>query len=209
MTRSEKLITVHIAVGAALLIAGLLGVDRTIAEYLRSSGYEDLWVFSAGTALLDTVTGKEISKFLIGLTLSGCALALMVSSKTRALGWVTLFVGLVQLLGTLLTGVSKNVFERLRPFQLLESGDWSHAWFADGSAFPSGHAGFYFGLFMPLAYLFPRWHWPIMLTPWFIAAARVNANDHFVSDVAASIVVAGALTLVLARMTRSKHKHGY
>jgi hypothetical protein len=40
---------------------------------------------------------------------------------------------------------------------------------------------------MLLAYLFPRWRWPLMLVPWFIATARVNANDHFISDVAASI----------------------
>lgn len=204
MTRSEKFIILHIAVGATLLIAGLLGLDRTTAEYLHRSGLENLWIFSAGTSLLDTITGKEMSKFLIGLALSGCALVLMAPSRTRALGWSILFVGLVQLLGTLLTGVSKNFFDRLRPFQLLESGDWGHAWFVDGTAFPSGHAGFYFGLFMPLAYLFPRWRWPLMLTPWFIAIARVNANDHFVSDVAASIVFVGALTLILAKMTKQR-----
>ena len=204
MTRSEKLIALHIAIGAVLLVAGLLGLDRATAEYLHGSGHEGLWIFNAGTSLLNTISGKEISKFLIGFVLSGCALVLMAFSRTRALGWSALFVGLVQLLGTLLTGVSKNVFGRLRPFQLLESGDWSNVWFVGGSAFPSGHAGFYFGLFMPLAYLFPRWHWPLMLAPWFIAIARVNANDHFVSDVAASIIFVGALTLILAKMTKQR-----
>lgn len=203
MTRSERLIVWHVAIGAGLLIAGLLGLDRAVAEYLRVSGFEDLWLFKVGTSLLDTVSGKDLSKFLIGLVLSGGALALMLSPRTRVLGRNTLFVGLVQLLSTLLAGVSKNGFGRLRPFQLLENGDWNHAWLVGGSAFPSGHAGFYFGLFMPLAYLFPRWRWPLMLTPWFIAAARVNANDHFVSDVAASIVLVGVLTLILARLARA------
>jgi membrane-associated phospholipid phosphatase len=204
MTRSEKLIALHITVGAALLIVGLLALDRTAAEYLHRSGHEGLWIFNAGTSLLDTITGKEISKFLIGFILLGGSLVLMISSRTRTLGWSVLFVGLVQLLGTLLTGVSKNAFGRLRPFQLLESGDWSNAWFVGGSAFPSGHAGFYFGLFMPLAYLFPRWRWPPMLTPWFIAIARVNANDHFISDVAASIAFVGVLTLILAKVTKQR-----
>jgi membrane-associated phospholipid phosphatase len=37
-----------------------------------------------------------------------------------------------------------------------------------------------------------------MLVPWFIAVARVDANDHFLSDVAVSIVLSGALTWVFA-----------
>lgn len=204
MTRSEKLIAWQVAIAVVLLIAGLLGLDRALAEYLRVAGHEDLWLFTAGTSLFDTVSGKDLSKFLIGLLLSGGALVLMVLPRTRAFGRSALFVGLVQLLGTLLAGVSKNAFGRLRPFQLLETGDWSNAWFVGGSAFPSGHAGFYFGLFMPLAYLFPRWRWPLMLMPWFIAAARVDANDHFVSDVAASSVLVGVLTLLLARWLRQQ-----
>ena len=204
MTRSEKLIAWQVAIAVVLLIAGLLGLDRALVEYLRVAGHEDLWLFTAGTSLFDTVSGKDLSKFLIGLLLSGGALVLMVLPRTRAFGRSALFVGLVQLLGTLLAGVSKNAFGRLRPFQLLETGDWSNAWFVGGSAFPSGHAGFYFGLFMPLAYLFPRWRWPLMLMPWFIAAARVDANDHFVSDVAASSVLVGVLTLLLARWLRQQ-----
>ena len=43
-----------------------------------------------------------------------------------------------------------------------------------------------------------------LMTPWFIAAARVDANDHFVSDVAASSVLVGVLTLLLARWLRQQ-----
>jgi membrane-associated phospholipid phosphatase len=204
MTKSDKLIVFHVIIAVALTLAGLFGLDRVVAEYLHSSAYEGLPIFVNGTAFLDIVTGKEISKFLVGSLLMGCALVLLISARTRALAWSAMFVGLVQILGTLLTGVSKNVFGRLRPFQLIESGDWPHGWFVGGSAFPSGHAGFYFGLFMPLAYLFPRWQWPLMLVPWFIAIARVNANDHFISDIAASIVTVGLLTLLIARLTKHR-----
>ena len=107
-------------------------------------------------------------------------------------------------MATLVTGVAKNLFGRLRPFQVLESGDWTHAWFVNGNSFPSGHAGYYFGLFLPLAWLFPRWRWPLLLAPWFIAIARINANDHFVSDVAASMLVVGLLTLLAARLTQQR-----
>jgi membrane-associated phospholipid phosphatase len=204
MTKNEKFIALHVIIGAALLLAGVLGIDRIVAEYLHSPGHEGLWIFNEGTSFLDAVTSKEISKFLIGLLLLGCSLALLVPARTRAISWSTMFISLVQLLGTLLAGVSKNAFGRVRPFQLLESGDWNHEWFAGGSAFPSGHTGFYFGLFLPLAYLFPRWRWPLMLMPWFIAMARVNANDHFISDVAASIVLVGLLTLIFAKLTKQR-----
>jgi len=186
------------------MLIGLAGLDGAIAGYLRVTGYEGLRFFTAGTLFFDTITGKEVSKFLIGLMLIGAALVLMIPSRTRPISWGVLFVGVVQLLGTLVTGVSKNLFGRLRPYELLRDGDLGAEWFNDGNSFPSGHAGFYFGLFLPLAFLFPRWRWPLLIAPWFIAIARVNANDHFVSDVAASIAIVGALTLLVAWMMRRK-----
>ena len=200
MSKVDRFVWLQVAIGGALLVAGLLGLDRLIAESLRATGQEGLWVLQKGTVLLDTVSGKDVSKFLVGLLLTIAALAMLTVPRSRYAGRRTLFVGLGQLSGTLVTGVSKNVFGRLRPFELLQSGDWSHAWFVGGTAFPSGHAGFYFGLFLPLASLFPRWRWPLMLAPWFIAVARVNANHHFVSDVGASIVIVGLLVLLLGRL---------
>lgn len=204
MTAREQFQGWHLAVSTILMIAGLLGLDRLVAVYFHESGHQGAWLFVQGTILFDTVTGKDISKFLPGLVLIAAALVMLAVPRSRRLGWSTLFVGSVQLLGTLVTGVAKNFFDRLRPFQVLERGDWSHVWFMDGTAFPSGHAGYYFGLFLPLAWLFPRWRWPLILAPWFIAIARVNANDHFVSDVAASMVIVGLLTLLMARVTRQR-----
>ena len=200
MSKIERFILLQAGIGALLLIAGLSGLDRVIAEYLRSSGGEGLWIFEAGTVLLDTVSGKDLSKFAIGLLLIVAALALLVATRTRIIGRKFLFVGLTQLCATLVTGVSKNFFGRLRPFELLQSGDWSHAWFVGGSSFPSGHAGFYFGLFLPLALSWTRWRWPLMFLPWFVAVARVDANHHFLSDVAASIVIVSLITLLFARL---------
>jgi hypothetical protein len=58
MTKSEKFIALHVIIGAALLLAGLLGLDRIVAEYLHSSGHEGLWIFNEGTSFLDAATGK-------------------------------------------------------------------------------------------------------------------------------------------------------
>ena len=204
MTKSRKLLVLHIAIGVVLTLIGIVGLDGITARYLRVSGYEGLPLFTAGTVFLDTITGKEISKFLIGLVLIVAGLALAILPRTRRYASSVVFVGAVQLLSTLVTGVSKNLFGRLRPFELLKSGDWGPEWFVDGSSFPSGHAGFYFGLFLPLAFLFPRWRWPLLVVPWFIAIARVDANHHFISDVGASIAIVGALTLLIAWLMRRK-----
>jgi membrane-associated phospholipid phosphatase len=75
-------------------------------------------------------------------------------------------------------------------------------WFVGGSSFPSGHTAFYFGLFLPLAWLFPRHHTAWMFVPVFIALARINANDHYLADVCTSIVLCCLLTLAFARLLR-------
>jgi membrane-associated phospholipid phosphatase len=190
----------HLLAGTVLALAGLAGCDRALAVALQGSAYQDLWLFHGGTVLLDTVTAKDVSKFLPGLVLIACAAALSVPARTRASARGILFVGVVQLLSTLIAGVSKNLFGRLQPFEVLQAADWSHAWFVGGSSFPSGHAGFYFGLFLPLAWLLPRWRWPLVVIPWFIAVARVDANHHFISDIGVSIALASVLTLALARV---------
>ena len=200
MPKADRFLLLHAAIGCVLLVAGLLFADRALAEYWRAAGLEGLAVLMQGTMLLDLATGKELSKFLPGLVLAVAALVSLALRRgaTRAL----LLVGATHLSSTLVAGVSKNFFGRLRPFEVMQNADWAHAWWVGGSSFPSGHAGFYFGLFLPLAWLFPRWRWPLVLIPWFIAVARVNANHHFVSDVAASIVVAALLTLLLANAGR-------
>jgi membrane-associated phospholipid phosphatase len=204
VSRQTWFVLGHLIAGAVLALSGLLGLDQVVAAGLQGSAYEDLAFFRAGTTLLDTVTAKDASKFLLGLVLVAGAGALFIPARTRALARGALFVGVVQLLSTLLAGVSKNLFGRLRPFEVFQSGDLSHAWFVGGNSFPSGHAAFYFGLFLPLALLFPRWRWPLMFIPWFIAIARIDANHHFMSDVGVSIVMAAALVLALSRMTQPR-----
>ena len=194
----RRVLHVHLVVGAMLAALGVLIVDRPVAEFVRTSGIEGAWVFTQGTALFDLVLGREISKFLLCgvLVLAGAVLAPMM--RTRDAGRALLYVGNVQLLATLLTGMLKNVSGRLRPFEVLAGGDWNATWFAGGSAFPSGHAGFYFGLCLPLACLFPEWRWPLLILAWFIAVARVVDNVHYVADVGASIAIAALLAWSLA-----------
>lgn len=183
------------AAAAAFTLLAILFLDQPLAEFIRASGCEDLALFRQGTALLDLVTGKEVSKFLPGSALIGVGLALVAVARSRPQGVSLLFIGLVQFLSTLACGVSKILFSRLRPYELLDSGAWDQAWWAEGNSFPSGHLGFYLGLFLPLACLFPRWRWPLLTVPLFIALARVGVNDHFLSDVAASTSMVALIAL--------------
>ncbi|MBI1732890.1 MAG: phosphatase PAP2 family protein [Gammaproteobacteria bacterium] len=187
------------AVTALFTLVAFPAIDRPVAEFIRASGWEGAWIFSAGTALFDTISGKNLSKFLPGLALAVAGGMLMVPARFRRRGTALLFVGAAHVLSTLICGMSKNVFGRLRPFELLEAGNWDQVWFvAGGNSFPSGHAGYYFGLFLPLVYLFPRRRWALLAIPFFIAAARIIENLHFLSDVTASMAVAAVITAVLA-----------
>jgi membrane-associated phospholipid phosphatase len=90
----------------------------------------------------------------------------------------------------------KVLFGRLRPYQLLERNDWSHAWFSGGNSFPSGHVAYFWGLFLPLACLYPKYGVPLLVVPVFIALARIDENVHFLSDVLGSIALAALMTLL-------------
>jgi membrane-associated phospholipid phosphatase len=199
----HPLLRAHLMIATVGLFAGLFGVDRWLAESLQNPEGEGVRLFSQGTALLDLLSGKLVSKFLVGgmLLLAGCAFLAMKRARPRAAWWLA--IGSVQLLSTLLAGMAKNLFGRLRPHELLLNGDWTREWFMAGGSFPSGHTAFYFGLFLPLACVLPRWRWVLLVIPWFIVVARVSVNDHFLSDTAASIILVALLThLALVRLSR-------
>lgn len=189
---------------AAVSLLAIPFADLSLTSWIRRSGLEDGAFLAQGTTVLEVVSGKTISKFLLGLVLLGGSGALLVARRTRPAGMMALFVALVQLGSTLAAGVAKTPFGRLRPSETLAGADTVDRWFAGGSSFPSGHVAFYFGLFLPLAYLYPRWRWPLLLVPCFIAVARIDANDHYLSDVAASVALAAAITVGAAAAMRHR-----
>ena len=193
------------AVIAAVLVAlGLLGLDRPIAEWVRASGVENARVFAWGLAALDTLSGISLWFWLAGCV--ALAIGVIGLAIARDARWPRAFLaaGVIQIatLHTMIFG--KDSFGRLRPHQVLESGDWSHVWHAGGGSFPSGHSAFYFGLLLPLAAACPvRWLRALLLAiPVFVAIARLDLERHFLSDVAASAVIAAVYTLVAAWVLR-------
>ncbi|HYE26753.1 MAG TPA: phosphatase PAP2 family protein [Allosphingosinicella sp.] len=183
------------ALFALLAAAGAFGLDATVARWTAGGADGSFW--DIGTRWLDLLTLKEISNFLLGALLLLAAAGLLAVSRTRTLGWPLLYLGLVQSVSTVAADLSKPQLGRLRPFEAAAPGG-ADTWFVGANSFPSGHVAFYAGLFLPLTVLVPRWTAAWLLPPLFIAAARMLENDHYLSDVAASLALAAALAAALA-----------
>lgn len=178
--------------GLLLTIAGLAGADGFLArtDYVPE-GVDRVW--GGALALLDLASGKEITAFLLGAILILAALFRNVLRRRALWSGRLFYVGAAQLLGTAIADFAKPPFGRFRPFQALADGAGHDRWFMgpDYGSFPSGHAAFYAGLFLPLALLFPRWALPLLAIPLLVGVQRIVSHDHYASDVGASFLIAG------------------
>lgn len=201
---SRRFLLIAAALFGVLGAAGLLGVDRMLAQWVRASGLERADVFVVPLDLLDTISGLHTWYWLAGsITL---ALALAGLALMREARWprVLALAALVQLATIASMMLGKSLFGRLRPEQVLASGDWSQTWFVGGGSFPSGHSSFYFGLLLPIAAACPAWWQRVALlgVPLFAIAARIDMARHFLSDVMASALLAALYALLLATLTQ-------
>lgn len=113
--------------------------------------------------------------------------------------WALLFVGLSQVTARFAADVLKPLLSRLRPYEALGSDGWHDTWFAAvGNSFPSGHAVHFWSLFFAVAVLFPRYTVPLAILPVLVSVARIAVNDHYLSDVIASVALAAFVTLAYA-----------
>ena len=191
-------------VSALLMGAGFAGLDHSLAAWVHASGAEGSRFFAWGLAALDVVSGMGVWIWALGwVTIVIGTLELRWQRRVR-LGHALIAAGLVQFaaLQTMISG--KELFGRLRPFQVIASGDWSHVWFAGGESFPSGHSAFYFGLLLPLAAACPiRWLRIVLVAiPVYVGLARIDLAKHFVSDVSASALMVSVYALVAAWLIR-------
>lgn len=203
---SKRALALTALVCALLAAVSIFGFDRRIAEAVHASAAASAAVFVEGTHALDAVSGRSLlrSHALSGVLLGGtlCALGVLgwLLNRGSYLARALLFTGGVQLATITAAFGLKHCFGRQRPFELFGHGDWQHMWFAGGSSFPSGHNAFFWGLFLPLMYLFPRWRIPLLLIPLFIALGRIDMSFHFLSDVLASVALAALVTLIAATL---------
>lgn len=203
----HRLLIAVALVAAALVAVGLLGADYPLARWVHGSAIENLGVFQYGLAALDTVFGMTTWYWLAATVciVTGAITLLPALRIEKRLAVALLAAGLVQF-ATLQTMVQmKGYFGRLRPHEVLESGDWNMIWNAGGGSFPSGHSAFYFGLLLPLA-AFSRRLWQrvlLLAIPVFVIMARIDMSKHFLSDVSMSALIAALYALLAAWLIRA------
>jgi membrane-associated phospholipid phosphatase len=203
MNRRQLLLFFVAAIGLTFLSIFLL--DQPIAAFFQRAGGRQSPVFQEGTHWLEIASGFTIHRYFLPYLLLGAAAVLFIARSTRHLAWIFLFVGSTNFVTRLVAGVLKNVFSRLRPFEVIEAGNWDWHFFGDrGSSFPSGHSAHFWSLFLPLAFLFPRYRIPLLIIPIFITIARVGVNDHWSSDVLASAGLAALVTFAFGWIFRMK-----
>lgn len=186
-----------------LTVLSIFLLDQPIAAFVQRAGGRESVLFQQGTHWLEVASGFPIGRFFLAWLLLGAGALLFIAKTTRPAAWILLFIGTVHLVTRVTAGTLKNVFARLRPYEVIEAGNWDWNFFGErGGAFPSGHSAHFWSLFFPLAFLFPRYRLPLLVIPLFISIARIGVNDHWASDVIASAAIAALLTFAFISLFR-------
>jgi membrane-associated phospholipid phosphatase len=202
---NRRQIIYSLVVALALTLLSIFFFDQPIAAFVQKVGGRSSVLLQQGTSFLEVISGFPIGRYALSYALLTAGLVLSFWQSTRGAAWMLLFVGCAQFVTRIAVGILKGVFERLRPFEVIQAGDWDWKFFGgQGNSFPSGHAAHFWGLFFPLAFLFPRYRLPFLIIPLFISVARVGVNDHWCSDVFGSIAIAAAITLFFIWLFRMK-----
>ncbi len=202
---NRRLLLYSIAVSLVLTLLSIFFFDQPIAAFVQRAGGRSSVILLQGTSFLEVISGFPIAKYALTYALLAAGLILFAWKSTHSAAWMLLFIGCAQFVTRLTAGALKGVFERLRPFEVIQAGNWDWNFFGGhGTSFPSGHSAHFWGLFFPLAFLFPRYRLPLLIIPLFISVARVGVNDHWCSDVIASIAIAAAITLLFIWLFRMK-----
>ncbi|MBL7697109.1 MAG: phosphatase PAP2 family protein [Chitinophagaceae bacterium] len=195
-TSGNRIIVTIFIMLITLTLASVAGIDKPLAVYAENN------LKSLDTAIepvilyLETIFGFGISKYLFGFVAVAVGLAAYLF-KRPDVSRIFLFIGLTHIITRVVAGVLKNAFLRPRPFEWLDGND--SGFFSVGNSFPSGHAAHFFGLLLPIVFLYRRFAWMLVL-PVFVSLSRIIANDHYLSDVLASVAIAVLFTWIFARL---------
>jgi membrane-associated phospholipid phosphatase len=198
-----------VLVALVLTLLSIFFFDQPIAAFVQRAGGRQSPILREGTRWLEIAAGLRTAQYFLTYLLLGLGVVLFIARNTRPAGWMLFFIAVVQLATRLTAAALKGVFERLRPFEVIQAGNWNWKFFSGhGNAFPSGHSAFFWGLYFPLAFLFPRYRLPLLIIPIFISIARVGVNDHWCGDVIASAGLAALITLVFIWIFRMQPAQG-
>jgi membrane-associated phospholipid phosphatase len=198
LLRNHRRVLLLSALGAAILaLLAIVALDGPLTVTLSSLAPDIRERIQNFVRTCEVIFAFGISRYLYGFVLVVAGLAALPIRKTSLLPWALLFVGLSHVTARLAAGILKVPFSRLRPFEALGANGWHDTWFAAvGNSFPSGHAVHFWSLFFPLAVLFPRFRIVLVILPVLVSAARIVVNDHYTSDILASVAIAAFATWV-------------
>jgi membrane-associated phospholipid phosphatase len=199
---SKRSLALLAVIAATVALISVFFLDQRIAIAVHNSGFERAVIVVRVREFFDYFIARGlINSFAWGQLALGALLVVigviwLIARRTSRNARGLIFTGAAQLATIETVSLIKDLFGRARPFQLIERNDWTHIWFVGGSSFPSGHNAFFWGLFLPLAYLCPKYRIPLLIIPTFIAFARIDESYHFLSDVLGAIAIAALVTLI-------------
>jgi membrane-associated phospholipid phosphatase len=190
LRRSVIAFTSVSAAFAFVALASVPTLDRPVSNWAAANPRGgSLW--ETGTQMLDLLSLKQISPFLLAPVLLIAGGVLLLLRSTRRNGWMCIYMGAVQLGATLLAQLMRPLVGRAAPGEAIAGVD---RWFAGGTSFPAPETAFYAGLFFPLMLIAPRWTFLFAIPPLFVGASQVLDNQHYLSDVSAALALAALVT---------------
>lgn len=115
-------------------------IDQPLAFFIgnRLQGIQPF--FHALTGYAEIATGFPVSKYLPGFVFLAIGVVVFLIDRSVLRAKLFFFLAVTFMFSRFAAGLLKNVFERTRPFDLVETGQFGQTFFVDGgSSLPSGH----------------------------------------------------------------------
>ncbi|MCX6077280.1 MAG: phosphatase PAP2 family protein [Campylobacterales bacterium] len=224
MIFSKKQYLLYILSLVSIISFSYFFVDKSIAKYFLSN-------VSTYEALGDFISIFGESHWYLASAIIGFTFFRFVK-KNELFAQRFLFLLYINLFSGLISLVLKNLFGRIRPWGLRDGGDaygfllfqnfdrgliekmkYHFTTLTDApttySSFPSGHTTTLFAVFTYLSILFPKYFYLWLGIATVLACSRLLANDHFVSDIFAGIIVGTLSTLFIYSKMKEKIEKEY
>lgn len=178
-----------------LCVVSIFFVDQPLAYVIHEYAGQVKPFVAELTSITDIVTGYTVWKYFSAALVLSVGLVVFAFDKNVRRAKYFLFVALTEYTSRIVVGSLKTVFDRDRPEHFLETGSAARTfWVPGGDSFPSGHAGRYFGIFLPLMVLFPKYRLFLLIVPLYISLGRLFLTVHYLSDVLASVYLVIVIT---------------
>jgi membrane-associated phospholipid phosphatase len=183
------------------IVFSIFILDRPLAVFLHNYVY---WLYEPAqifTNFCDWVFQIPVLVWAVFL-LVGSILLFM--QKNKMYGWVFFITIVVNITAYYTTNQLKSATDRARPSYFFENPNTPDFFNPNisGDSFPSGHASFYWSIFLPFAFVFRRYAVFLIIVPLLISASRMVQGHHYLSDVSTSFAISWLLCHCLCPIFR-------